>query len=640
MMIAALLAILKLTFYTTCLSSCFTKAATVCDILCLADNFTVKFSPPYLLELSEQEIKPLVFSIEPKSSCQLTEFNEDIFSEARLEFSILPEDENVVKVAGSEKIILNISDIFDGKNSTLFIEGKFLGFTTLLWTVSLTTSINENETSLFAEPDGTVVTLWDGQYFVTVSRSESPSQILFVIILGILVVINNINMGCHIDVSLIIDVLKKPVAPLIGLASQFFFMPLASFGFGLLLFNDLTWRLGLFTLGCSPGGTMSNFWNIIFHGDVSLSVIMTFISTIAALGFIPLWMSTLGSQMLPLGELSIPFEKLVTSLIGLTIPIGIGILIQRFKPRWADFSRKIIRPFTLICVAISLVSGIYSYYYVILLFNWRVVVAGMAVAWGGFFFGAIFSWIFRLSRPQVIAVAFETALQNASIAFILLQLSLPQPFADLAVVPLAAQLLMTGAPLYLLFAVYVLYHKFVKKDKKISSLFEDPEGGKSETTSKEDEYSEERRPLLNNRNRETVEPKEETTTNNSRGIENVETATLRSSRGKESMELGEETTTNNSREIENVETATLRSSRGKESMELEEETTMNNSRGIENVETATLRSSRGRENTGLEEETISHENSRIVKNDNETEETFLRNRINDNAVNETEEEKS
>ncbi|XP_076370869.1 hepatic sodium/bile acid cotransporter-like isoform X2 [Tachypleus tridentatus] len=352
----------------------------------------------------------------------------------------------------------------------------------------------------------------------------------------------------------------------------------ASFGFGLLLFNDLTWRLGLFTLGCSPGGTMSNFWNIIFHGDVSLSVIMTFMSTIAALGFIPLWMSTLGSQMMPLGELSIPFEKLVTSLIGLTIPIGIGILIQRFKPRWADFSRKIIRPFTLICVAISLVSGVYSYYYVILLFNWRVVVAGMAVAWGGFFFGAIFSWFFRLSRPQVIAVAFETALQNASIAFIILQLSLPQPFADLAVVPLAAQLLMTGAPLYLLFAVYVLYHKFVKKDKNISSVFEDPEGGKPGTTNKEDNYSEERRPLINNRNRETVEPKEETTLNSSRRIENMETATLQSSGGKVNM--------------------------------------------------------------GLENEATSHEDRRIVKNDTETEETFLRNTNNDSVVGEKLEIKS
>lgn len=61
----------------------------------------------------------------------------------------------------------------------------------------------------------------------------------------------------------------------------------ASFGIGLLLLDDTSLRLGLFTLGCSPGGSMSNFWTLLFNGDVNLSITMTFISTIAALGSFP-----------------------------------------------------------------------------------------------------------------------------------------------------------------------------------------------------------------------------------------------------------------------------------------------------------------------------------------------------------------
>jgi hypothetical protein len=57
-----------------------------------------------------------------------------------------------------------------------------------------------------------------------------------------------------------------------------------SFAGALLFLPDGLTRLGLFTLGCSPGGANSNFWTILFDGDVNLSVTMTAISTVAAMG--------------------------------------------------------------------------------------------------------------------------------------------------------------------------------------------------------------------------------------------------------------------------------------------------------------------------------------------------------------------
>ena len=53
-------------------------------------------------------------------------------------------------------------------------------------------------------------------------------------------------------------------------------------------------RLGLFVLGCSPGGNGSNFWTLLLNGDINLSITMTFVSTIAALGMMPFWIYTLG----------------------------------------------------------------------------------------------------------------------------------------------------------------------------------------------------------------------------------------------------------------------------------------------------------------------------------------------------------
>ena len=61
------------------------------------------------------------------------------------------------------------------------------------------------------------------------------------------------------------------------------------------LLSDLSHaRLGLFVLGCSPGGTGSNFWTLLLDGDINMSITMTFMSTMLALGFMPLWIFTLG----------------------------------------------------------------------------------------------------------------------------------------------------------------------------------------------------------------------------------------------------------------------------------------------------------------------------------------------------------
>ena len=63
-----------------------------------------------------------------------------------------------------------------------------------------------------------------------------------------------------------------------------------------LLSDLLNSRLGLFVLGCSPGGTGSNFWTLLLDGDINMSITMTFMSTMLALGFMPLWIFTLGER--------------------------------------------------------------------------------------------------------------------------------------------------------------------------------------------------------------------------------------------------------------------------------------------------------------------------------------------------------
>lgn len=85
---------------------------------------------------------------------------------------------------------------------------------------------------------------------------------------------------------------------------------------------------------------------------------------------------------------------------------------------------------------------------------------------GGYVLGAIAAGVFRLTAPQIIAVSIETALQNPSIAFVLLQLSLDQPEADLTAIPIVAQLFMTGIPMWLVYLAYVITKRVRRRNKK------------------------------------------------------------------------------------------------------------------------------------------------------------------------------
>ena len=55
-----------------------------------------------------------------------------------------------------------------------------------------------------------------------------------------------------------------------------------------------------------------------------------------------------------------------------------------------------------------------------------------------------FNFLNRLPLAQIIAVSIETAFQNGSIAFILLQLTLEDPKNDIATIAPIAQIMLTG----------------------------------------------------------------------------------------------------------------------------------------------------------------------------------------------------
>ena len=91
----------------------------------------------------------------------------------------------------------------------------------------------------------------------------------------------------------------------------------------LLLSDSPHFQFGLLSLGSAPGGGNSNQWTIMLDGNIDMSIAMTVISNVAALGFMPLWLSTLGATFWS-ERPNIPYGRVLFTLVLLLVPAGLS----------------------------------------------------------------------------------------------------------------------------------------------------------------------------------------------------------------------------------------------------------------------------------------------------------------------------
>lgn len=303
---------------------------------------------------------------------------------------------------------------------------------------------------------------------VTVIRAERVIDHIFTGSVAILVSLLYINFGAALNTSKLSEIVKKPIGPAIGFTCQFLLMPLLSYGLGYLLFPESPeLHLGLFFTGVSPAGGASNIWTCILNGNLNLSITMTTISTFAAFGMMPLWIFTLGKYIFSRANLGVPYTKIGYFAVGLVIPLGIGLVIQRQCPRLARILVRVLKPVSSLLILFIVIFAIVTNLYLFELFSWQIVIAGLGLPWVGYVFGWIAAKSFKQNSEDALAIAIETGIQNTGIAIFLLRFSLEQPAADLTTVIPVSVAIMTPFPLMFLYLVqkfrnrYVIYENFM-----------------------------------------------------------------------------------------------------------------------------------------------------------------------------------
>ncbi|VDK35073.1 unnamed protein product [Taenia asiatica] len=213
---------------------------------------------------------------------------------------------------------------------------------------------------------------------------------------------------------------------------------------------------GLLTTGCCPGGGGSNIWTLLLHGDLNLSMTMTFISSIAALGMMPLMLFIYGRFFLDTKTIHIPYAQIAGQLCYIVVPVVIGMLIKwRFPIAAKRMVRLFLRPMAFIFIFSIIGFGIYVNLPIYSLMGAYPLLFPISAAlpWIGFLLAGVFAFLCRRSRAEILTISIEAGIQNTGIAILVLLYSMPQPEGDIgAAMPLVVGFA-TPLPLMLAYAV-------------------------------------------------------------------------------------------------------------------------------------------------------------------------------------------
>lgn len=250
----------------------------------------------------------------------------------------------------------------------------------------------------------------------------SPENLLLLnISLGIIM----FGVAINLRVEDFVNVLRTPKSALAGVLSQFFVLPFLTFILIWMLEPLPSIALGMMLVAACPGGNISNFMSSMAKGNTALSVSLTAISSTLAIVMTPInltfWASLYPPTASILTEVSLSFwDLLQTILMILLVPIVLGMLVRKHKPKVADRLHPIMH-YSSIAIFAAIVFMAFSANFDLFLAFIHIVVFLVlihnAVALSC---GYLLARLFQLPAPDQRTLAIETGIQNSGLGLILI----------------------------------------------------------------------------------------------------------------------------------------------------------------------------------------------------------------------------
>jgi bile acid:Na+ symporter, BASS family len=246
---------------------------------------------------------------------------------------------------------------------------------------------------------------------------------LWVLNIAIGIIMFGVALGITIDDFK--RLFKNPKIVFVGVLSQFFLLPAATFLAILIIEPHPSFALGMMMIAACPGGNVSNFFSKMAGGNAALSVSLTAFATLICIIMTPFNLQFWGSMYEPTNEILKTVElnwvdllKLVSLILG--VPLICGMLIKHYHSEMATKIEKVLKPLSML-VFIALIFIAFSQ-------NLDVFVNHIHHVLALVIFHNIFAFIlgfytaksFGLNKQDCKTISMETGIQNGGLGLLLI----------------------------------------------------------------------------------------------------------------------------------------------------------------------------------------------------------------------------
>ena len=218
----------------------------------------------------------------------------------------------------------------------------------------------------------------------------------------------------------------RPV--LIGLFSQWIFLPLLTMVLILIMKPIAGIAMGMALIAACPGGNVSNYAVHFSKANTALSIVLTSITTLMCVVTTPAIFSIL-QMLLPktgnvsdvIGAVDIRFGDMALIVLKLIIlPSVLGLLLNRFYPKITASIKKPINLMSMLIFISFVVFGIKSnwdnlvnylsdVFFIVLIHNGLALIGGYSLS----------KYVFGANENDARTISIETGIQNSGLALII-----------------------------------------------------------------------------------------------------------------------------------------------------------------------------------------------------------------------------
>ena len=242
-------------------------------------------------------------------------------------------------------------------------------------------------------------------------------------LLGIMMIVIMLGMGASLTWRDFLIAFRKPKGVLIGMLCQYGIMPLLAFVMARALDLSPSHTVGLILMGCMPGGTTSNIFTYFSKAVLALSIMMTSLSSLVALGMVPALLEFYSQLSGLQGEFKIPAGNVAQVLVVLLVPTVLGMVLRKFNPNIGATIELLGGLLGVVVILFLLLTWVPRNHMLLASTPWYVFFAAIGLGVIGIALGYVLARVLKQDPNRSRTIALETGIQNGPLAVLIVTLT-------------------------------------------------------------------------------------------------------------------------------------------------------------------------------------------------------------------------